>query len=307
MRARAVASGWVAVLCAAAGAALVGVSPAEALPSRGHVFAGTFEGQGEHALDEADGVAVNETTGEVYVADRSQPHEQVERFRPNGAGYEFVSAFAVKSPAGIAVNNSTSATDPSRGDVYVVGNEEEEGDSEEHNVLYKYDPSSEKVIYKKTVFKQAAEELELEEIYGVAVDASGRLWVYWGEEGSVSGFTDDSTNRWEPSLDKLELKVAERYECRARQGFAVAANDEYFYIARERETPTEECVEEETAPWRWRSSANPVQLVGAGLDSQSHDRGRRRSRKGDVYADNDGSVAAFRPAGRSSSASARAR
>lgn len=215
------------------------------------MFAGTFEGLGEHALKEADGIAVDEATGEVYVADRSAPHEQVERFKPNGkGGYELVSAFAVRSPAAIAVDNSTDGADPSRGDVYVVGNEEEEGGSEEHDVLYKYDPNSEKLIYKKTIFKHSSEELELEEIYGVAVDASGTLWVYWGEEGFVSGFSDEESNRWEPSLEKLGLRVAERTECRARPGFAVAPNDEYFYIARERLTPTEECVEERRAGGR---------------------------------------------------------
>ena len=36
-----------------------------------------------------------------------------------------MSAFDVKSPAGIAVDNSRSASDPSRGDVYVVGAGEE--------------------------------------------------------------------------------------------------------------------------------------------------------------------------------------
>ena len=138
---RASGSRWVAAFCVVAVSALIGAIPTQALPSRGHVFGSTFEGLGEHALKEADGIAVDEATGDVYVADRSAPHEQVERFKRNGAGgYEFVSAFAVKSPAGIAVDNSTSEADPSRGDVYVVGDEEEKGDSEEHNVLYKYNP-----------------------------------------------------------------------------------------------------------------------------------------------------------------------
>ncbi len=263
-RARASGSRWVAAFCVVAVSALIGAIPTQALPSRGHVFGSTFEGLGEHALKEADGIAVDEATGDVYVADRSAPHEQVERFKRNGAGgYEFVSAFAVKSPAGIAVDNSTSEADPSRGDVYVVGDEEEKGDSEEHNVLYKYDPSTAKLVYKKTIFKHSSEELELEEIYGVAVDASGTLWVYWGEEGFVSGFTDEESNRWEPSLDKFGFRVAERTECRARSGFAVAPNDEYFYIARERLTPTEECLEEETAPITVEKFGDTEHLIAA--------------------------------------------
>ena len=92
VRARAIGARWGAAVCVLAAIVLIGVGPAQALPSRGHTFAGTFEGLGEHALEQADGIAVDEATGEVYVADRSAPHEQVERFRPNGkGGYEFVS------------------------------------------------------------------------------------------------------------------------------------------------------------------------------------------------------------------------
>ena len=48
-------------------------------------------------------------------------------------------------------------------------------------------------IFKKSVFKvkegREEFEVELEDIAGLAVDASGRLWVYWGEEGSLSAFS----------------------------------------------------------------------------------------------------------------------
>ena len=49
---------------------VLGVVPA--LAARGHEFAGAFGGEGEGAgqLKEPAGVAVNEGSGDVYVADR---------------------------------------------------------------------------------------------------------------------------------------------------------------------------------------------------------------------------------------------
>ena len=99
------------------------------------------------------GIAVDEASGDVYVVDRAPPHERVERFRrAAGGGYVFVSSFNVRSPEGIAVDNSRDPDDPSRGDVYVVGGEEEGVGAEEDDVLYKYSPSAGKVLFKKTVF-----------------------------------------------------------------------------------------------------------------------------------------------------------
>ncbi len=273
------------------------VAPASALLTRGHVFAGSFAGAGASQLTQPAGVAVDEATGDVYVADHSSPHEQVERFRPDGhGGYEFVSAFDVKSPGQIAVDNSSRASDPSRGDVYVVGALEEGAGLEEHNVLYKYDPASGKVLFKKTLFHRGSEELELEAIYGVAVDTHGGLWVYWSEEGLISGFDDQEANRWQPSLTK-EFKVAERTECRARPGFAVAANDEFFYLARERETGLEECLEEETAPVLVEKFSRSGQLMARALDHEDTTGVAVDSVSGDVYANNVAGVAAFSASG----------
>ncbi len=132
---------------------LVAAGPAWGLAGRGHVFAGAFAGSGEHKLQDPAGVAVDEASGDVYVVDRAPPHERVERFRPAaGGGYVFVSSFNVRSPEGIAVDNSRDTGDPSRGDVYVVGGEEEGVGSEEDDVLYKYSPSAGRVLFKKTVF-----------------------------------------------------------------------------------------------------------------------------------------------------------
>jgi hypothetical protein len=82
-------------------------------------------GTGDGQFEETYGVAVAEATKEVYVVDRG--NKRVEIF--NAAG-EYLSQFdssdnprfhgeGFVSPTVIAVDNSTSATDPSKGDVYV--------------------------------------------------------------------------------------------------------------------------------------------------------------------------------------------
>ena len=55
--------------------------------------------------------------------------------------------------------------------------------------------------------------MELERISGLAVDAAGKLWVYWSEEGNISGFSNEEQNKLLPSLIKeevLESACAER-------------------------------------------------------------------------------------------------
>ena len=59
---------------------------ASALIARGHVLATRFEGAGGTCPGRACRMAVDEATGEVFVAVRSAPREQVERFRPNASG-----------------------------------------------------------------------------------------------------------------------------------------------------------------------------------------------------------------------------
>ena len=82
------------------------------------------------------------------------------------------------APGAIAVDNSTSEGDPSRGDVFVAG-------GAERDFVYVYSPMEGKVVAKLHALKSGEEEGELEDISGVAVDAAGTLWVYWEEEGVI--------------------------------------------------------------------------------------------------------------------------
>ena len=77
--------------------------------------------------------------------------------------------------------------------MYVVGGEEK--DSSEHDVMDEYSPSEGAKVERVQRLKSGEEERELEEIAGLAVDASGTLWVYWEEEGEIDGFTKESSRQ----------------------------------------------------------------------------------------------------------------
>jgi hypothetical protein len=162
----------VGVLCVCLGATFASSVPALALSQRGHSFAFSFggAGSGDGEFTAPSGIAVSESTGDVYVTDGEA--NRVEQFRPEtGAGgeitgYKFESAWGwgvrdgkkeyevctsaceagikgakfFDSPGGIAVDNSTSSSDPSKGDVYVLANH-----VHEKGLVYKFGPNGEPV------------------------------------------------------------------------------------------------------------------------------------------------------------------
>jgi DNA-binding beta-propeller fold protein YncE len=309
-------------LLALAGASVVCNAPASALPAQGHEFAGTFEGTGAQKFEIPGGVAVNEASGEVYVSDPA--HERVERFKPAGGGYQFGGEFKVPLSGAIAIDDSSDSSDPSSGDIYVAGagsakeakeqeqEAKEQGKEPERNYLYKFTASGE-TIFKKRIFKATEKkeesgekvveqvEKELERISGLAVDATGKLWVYWGESGNINGFSDDETNKLIPSLGKEEVLAQSALEsgCQPAPGFAVGPADEVFYVAHERENGVEGCPGEEGQP----STTVVSQLAGTGeatvrsLDNRDSPGVALDQADGDVYIDNVSSVAAFGPKG----------
>ncbi len=294
----------------AVGTALCCAQASSASIDRGHVFGSTFgsAGSDDGEFQAPTGVAVDEATGEVYVVDSG--NERVETFRPNsGEGYEYVSQFKVRSPGAIAVDNSTSASDPSRGDVYVVAAEEKEAEPVERDVVYEYSPAEGKVVHKLHDLKSGEQEEELEDVAGVAVDASGILWVYWEEEGIIDGFRKQLNRQqtktelaWDPSLRRTP-EVEFKFECSASTDFAVAPGDEAFYVGYERENGAEECPGEEgQAPDPFAlaklDGSQPVpRTLAAEVDGQDTTGVAVDSSSGVAYLDNAASVAAFTPAG----------
>jgi hypothetical protein len=285
-------------------------APASALIARGHVFGSAFgaQGGGDGQFEGPSEVAADEATGEVYVVDSG--NERVEVFKPGvGGAYEYVSQFKVRSPGAIAVDNSSGASDPSRGDVYVVGAEEKGEEPSEHDIVYEYSPSEAKVVEKLEAFKSGEGEEEFSDISGLAVDSSGVLWVYWEEEGTIDGFAKRLNKAqtkaqlvWEPSLRRTP-EVESKFVCSARPGFAVAPGDELWYTAYEREDGSEECPgENEETPHPVvvgkLNGAQPTPgVVTREVDHESTTGVAVDPSNGDVYLDNGSSVTAFSPAG----------
>ncbi len=287
---------------------------AYALASRGHVLSLWFgeSGSGEGQFSGPSAVAVDEASGLVYVSDTANDRVQV--FRRSGDGtFEYVSQFAVRDPGPIAVDNSSSASDPSPGEVYVVGaggkEEQEEG---ERDTLYVYSPVSGEVTHKIHTFKfkeKDGEELEEEfedNISGVSVDASGTLWVYWEEEGIIDAFAKEASShgprlQWQPALRR---DLEERFECPARPAFAVAPDDGAFYAGYERRDEAEECPGEEeggtpdpTVVAKLDSAVPMPNTLIAEIDHHDTTGVAVDSSDGDVYLDGQTSVGAYAPDG----------
>jgi hypothetical protein len=178
----------VVALGALAGLGLLAAAPA-ALAGGFYYPAGasfTFgsAGAGEGRLSSPQGVAVDGQSGDVYVADEG--NNRVEIFNAQGgyvgqiAGGE-TPAGSLQSPDAVAVDNSASS--PDRGDVYVT--------DPGHGVVdvFKLNATSETYEYAgQLTGTPASFEGEL---YGVAVDGSGDVWVY-----ESNGNVDEFNTSW---------------------------------------------------------------------------------------------------------------
>lgn len=147
---------------------------------------------------EAGGLAVDEATGDVFVA---EPFEGVVLvFGPDGSGgYALASrwtgahvpggSFGGGEVVGVAVDNSTSVSDPSAGDVYVVDSEGAPLNKGETKFaaaeVLKPGPGGEEGEFVRDVVGKG-----LEEPSGVVVDsATGRVYIAAGEQGAIEAFS----------------------------------------------------------------------------------------------------------------------
>ena len=200
-------------------ALLLGIcAPASAISQRGHKFAFSFgePGHGSEQLEQPSGVAVDQQNGDIYVADRANNRVQV--FEPHGTEKpKVVKSISVPDPTYIAIDNSSETSDPSRGDIYVVGitnaelkekkqNWKEKGTAEEPEVflVYKFNAKGsligklKKIKYKhKEKVEEEVHEEEFEEefelIKGIAVDPKGSVFV--SQEEEIFEFNNASKNK----------------------------------------------------------------------------------------------------------------
>jgi DNA-binding beta-propeller fold protein YncE len=178
---------------------LVLCAPASAISQHGHEFAFSFgeAGNGSEQLEHPSGVAFGQQSGDIYVADRDNNRVQV--FEPHGAGKPtLVKSISVPYPVAIAVDNSSESSDPSKGDIYVVGitaaelkAKEKEEEEPEVFLVYKFSAKGslimklKKIKYKhkeKAGVEEEEFEEEFEEVKGIAVDSKGTVLVHQGEE-----------------------------------------------------------------------------------------------------------------------------
>ncbi len=265
--------------------ALAATSSAQAHAT--HVFERSLTPAGECALMSPGGIAVNEATGDIYVVDRG--HGRVVHLGPDD---ECLAQFKVKIAEAEegAVENSSIAIDnnpasPSFGDVYVVANSEPEA-------IQKYEAGA-KETGKKVEGKLAAMKKGEEEFFGllgVAVDAKGNLYVY--QEEGVDSFDSSSPKNKFSSHVELEGGCIEPFS-----GFAAAPSGEAFYVAKERESRGELCVEPSRVIAQYASSGSVIKRAlqsqrstGAAVDLSS-------ANAGDVYVQDTKEVSTFTASG----------
>jgi hypothetical protein len=217
------ASVLVCALVLAAALAAIPAATSSALSQRGHFLAESFgkEGSGAGEMKNPQGVAVNEATGDIYVADRG--NARVDRFDSKG---KFISAWGIgvingektfqictttcqagrptKGPGelfearSIAVDNSGSG--PSAGDVYVevlpftttVNGKEVE--RERGGIMkFKADGTMPAKGAQSTTWSWEGSREEIEEPFGVTVDNAGRMYLY--DEEYVVTFNNGDPNK----------------------------------------------------------------------------------------------------------------
>jgi DNA-binding beta-propeller fold protein YncE len=186
-----------------------------------HVFGGYFgsEGSGPGQLKEPRGVAVNDTTHDVYVVDRG--NNRVQEFNSTGTAVlaEFNGSAAptgpFEQPSWIAVDNSQNPLDPSANDVYVV--------DEGHKAIDKFTAEG-TYVGQLTGTPSGAFITEIGKGLNVAVDPRGVLWVLQSPTGEIDSFSDAAAN---------EYQSRRTVGTTPEQGFAVDAKDNIYLVQRE--------------------------------------------------------------------------
>jgi hypothetical protein len=211
------------------------------------------------SFGDANGVAVDEATGDVYVADVA--NNVVDKFTAAGVYLGQITGvgspaggFAFANPAAVAVDNSTNPLDASRGDVYVLDSG--------HNVIDRFDDTG---LYLGQLKETGGGPFAGTPLYGVAVDSEGNAWVYQSND-EVDEF--DSSGGFVSSFST---------GFGASPGFAVDALDDVFFL---RGFPA---TQEETSTGGEPREVDPC---GCGVAIATN-------RAGDVYVDEGADIAEF--------------
>ncbi|HWX45970.1 MAG TPA: hypothetical protein VNY52_11695, partial [Solirubrobacteraceae bacterium] len=221
-----------------------GASPALAA-GEAHPFLREFGRSATEAFSNPNGIAIDESTGEVYVADIGT--DSVYKFNANGEPEEFAALHShaltgttteaksfsfpslYGSPAAITVDNSSSPSDPSAGDLYVMDGG--------HGVIDKFSPEG-RYLSQIGGFTPSTGVAE-GELLGLGVDGSGTVHVDLSARGAhltrdllIDEFDGAGTNisrqRWTSEDFNGEIGLP-GYEGPAH-GFAVSATGDDYPI-----------------------------------------------------------------------------
>ena len=164
------------------------------------------------SVGEANGVGLDEATGDVYVADIA--NNAVDKFSAGGVYLSQITgvaspagSFSFANPAAVAVDDSTNPLDTSVGDVYVLDSG--------HNVVDKFDSTG---VYQGQLTGTTGGPFAGTPLYGVAVDGEGNVWVYQSSN-EVDEF--DSSGGFIASFST---------ESGASPGFAVDSLDDVYFV-----------------------------------------------------------------------------
>ena len=277
-------------LCGVAGGLLLWSAPA--LAQRMHVFSKSFgsEGTGNGQFSRPGAIAVNESTGDVYVIDRGNGRVEIfsatgaylSQFTPPSGAFSFAdTGRGFETEGTIAVDNSTDPLDPSAGDVYVQYGE---------GIFKEIDKFSASGVYIGQISREAGSNPPIATANGVAVDANGTLWVEGdSENGYIYEFNDASTNEY---VSKVHLEFQTTPGEKGELGvFGLAIGSEgSFYIGRKKGATQPSQYLGEFLSWGGLAAEDVdggEETLGVAVDRSSND----------VYADNETSVATYTPSG----------
>jgi NHL repeat len=209
--------------------AVMGVITPSALGAEPHEFASiSFGASGSTTFSNPNGIAIDESNGDVYVADIGT--QTVYKFDASGHPIKFIAGAGIGTsalsgaetpagsfefpnepftPAAIAVDNSTSPADPSAEDLYVM--------DAGHHVIDKFNPAGE---YLGQVTDRFTGEL-----LGLGIDADGNVHVALGSN-EIDVFDDSVSNRFVTSFvthDQFDEAVP-------GHGFAVAPDGDAYWL-----------------------------------------------------------------------------
>ncbi len=200
---------------------VMGAGASSAL-AENHPFLSSFG-----AFSNPNGIAVDEPSGDVYVADIGTG--TVQKFDANGSPVEFSTlksntltggATPAKSfsfpavygnPAAIAVDNSSSPSDPSKGDLYVM--------DAGHKVIDKFNPDGE---FLHAITGPTPDTFS--EVVGIAVDANGNVLI--NEDG---GFGHEGVREFDDSKENIYLTHTV-HGPPSERGFAVGPADDIYVL-----------------------------------------------------------------------------